>query len=408
MYSDQFSTAAFNLPVLSLNSHIGEFFYTAEFELPGPNLTANLYAAVIGTAVFNLPVLTLSATLNPAIFMAAEFLLPVLTLESEFEPGINMQVVFDLPVPALSATMLTGHVLSAEFRLPVLTLTAGMNDGAVFNLPVITLEASLLTGRGLTAEFSLPVLSVSGTMSSTNPLDAAFNLPVVTLLAQMVTGTTMSAAFNLPVLRVASTLAHGTMMTAAFNLPVLTLDARAGSASIFTAEFVLPVTQLDARLLANIAANYRTWVLNTRKSALTEYDFEFTGYAVFNGQVLAVSPTGVVVLGTQARDDTTAIAARVRTAKSDFGTRWLKRVPRIYSGLQADGDMIFRTVLGETGTRSYLLSWLHVEDYTARRVPVGKGPKARFWQFEWANVDGSDFSVKDLLIYPTVIGRLVQ
>jgi hypothetical protein len=41
-------------------------------------------------------------------------------------------------------------------------------------------------------------------------------------------------------------------------------------------------------------------------------------------------------------------------------------------------------------------------------VPVGKGPKSRFWAFSMANVDGADFSINDVLVMPTHLRRRVM
>ena len=70
--------------------------------------------------------------------------------------------------------------------------------------------------------------------------------------------------------------------------------------------------------------------------------------------------------------------------------------------------MIFRTVTSEGGERAYLLNSNGITDIQQRRVPVGKGPKSRFWQFEVENKDGADFSIHDVLVYPTDLRRRAQ
>lgn len=388
-------------PVPTLSASMG---YDATLTAPVPTLIATLEAYY---ATLTAPAPTLSATLIAAF--TSSFDLPVETLESSLIPGAAIIAEIELPVIQLAAAeLLVGHALSAAFQLPVLTLLASLNDGAIFDLPVVTLEATLLSGQVLSGQFDLPVLSFAGTFSSANPFTAAFTLPVVRLSSTVLPGTVSSAAFELPALRATANLLHGTLFTSEPTLLVLTVSSELLSSGLFTAAFALPVTQLSATLLASLAENFRTWVLNTRKGITTEYDWEFVGYAVFNKQVLAVGPAGVVVLGTQALDGASPITARVRVANSDYDTSYLKRVPRIYTGLQQDGDLIFRTISSETGTRSYMLEWLRTEGYTQRRVPVGKGPKSRWWQFEWENVAGADFSIKDLLVFPDAIGRRVQ
>jgi hypothetical protein len=43
-----------------------------------------------------------------------------------------------------------------------------------------------------------------------------------------------------------------------------------------------------------------------------------------------------------------------------------------------------------------------------RRVPIGKGPKARYWQYEVEGEDGADFTIENVLAYPTGLRRRVM
>jgi len=69
-----------------------------------------------------------------------------------------------------------------------------------------------------------------------------------------------------------------------------------------------------------------------------------------------------------------------------------KRVPRIYVGYSTDGAMHFSTITSQDGqaypTCCRTMASLKIQQ---RRVPVGRGPKSPYWQYECANVAGSDF-----------------
>lgn len=302
--------------------------------------------------------------------------------------SVNFIATPDLPVVTLAAT---GEFvgIGAEFTLPSLQFSGTLSTGlsAAFVLPGIDLAAALKAGRVLDAEFALPRTSLAATLLAQSVFSAEVSLPVLRLQASVLTGRLLSGQPSLPVLVLSGTLLPQASFSAAFNLPV---------------------SQLEAELLAGIVEAFRTWVLNTRKATLTEYDFEFNSYALFNGVVLAAGSGGIVALGVQAQDNATNIDALVRVGKSDYGTSHLKRVPRLYTGLSADGPMLFRTITSETGTRTYRLPYNHVVGYQQRRVPIGKGPKARYWQYEIANEDGADFSIQDILAYPTKLRRRVQ
>jgi len=293
--------------------------------------------------------------------------------------------------------------------LPVVTLSASasfVGIGAEFSLPVLTVSATL--SSGITAIFGLPAIQFTGTMLTGNALAAAFSLPAVSAVAALRSDGLLSADFVLPGPQLSAQVLSGQLFAATPDLPVVTLAAALHSATQFTVAFQLPPVQLTSSLLAALAAGARTWVLNTRRNALTEYDFEFTSYALFNGLVLGVSAAGVVVLGTQALDGTLPITGRVRMAKSDYGETHLKRVPRLYVGGEFGGDMLFRTIVDATGERTYRLTHNHVDGMQQRRVPIGKGPKARYFQYEIQNELGADFTVENILAYPTLLRRRVQ
>ncbi|MCR4302147.1 MAG: hypothetical protein NUV51_11090 [Sulfuricaulis sp.] len=179
-------------------------------------------------------------------------------------------------------------------------------------------------------------------------------------------------------------------------------------ATITFAGFV-PAPYLSAAMSAAVASAYRTWVLNTRKGALTEYNnFSFNSYAVFNGVVLGCGPSGIVTLGTQDADGSTAIGSTVKSGADNFGTSVIKRVPRIYLDYKTTGDAQFKMITTEGGSRTYALNWNSVTGTQTRRIPVGKGPKSVRWQWEYTNVAGADFDLNAVLAYPTATRRRVQ
>jgi hypothetical protein len=190
-------------------------------------------------------------------------------------------------------------------------------------------------------------------------------------------------------------------MTAANDRPLYVLVADAYAAYTMSGINTMPMYQLSARMTQAVTAAFRAWALNLRTRALTEYtNFSFNSFASYAGKVYAAGPTGVFEVGAQDTDAGTAIDASARTGKHHFGTTLGKRVPRIYLGHHAAGDLEFRTMTGEGGTRAYLLPWNNVTDLQQRRVPVGRGPKSVYWQFEVANRGGVDFDLDNIQAYP--------
>ncbi len=198
----------------------------------------------------------------------------------------------------------------------------------------------------------------------------------------------------------------GAVSSAGLDLPAYTAAASGHGPYTAIASLVLAPHTLEASASSAIATAFRAWALNLRKTALTEYSpFQFNSFATFDGKVYGASAAGIMELGAQQTDAGSSIAATVRTGQHAFGTSYLKRVPRIYVGYKATGDMEFRTITGEDGTRAYLLDHNGNLNLHQRRVPVGLGPKSPYWQFEFANRDGADFTIDHVLAHSAKVTR---
>ena len=275
--------------------------------------------------------------------------------------------------------------LSSTLSWPGDSVVITMDNSA----PAPTLSSEVLSGEVHTVEVSAAVPILVATLSSPVIIGIAGSVPAPILTAAGHSGSVATALL---------TAVAPTMLAAGYAAYTLTF---AGTA---------PAPRLSATLSAAVASAYRTFALNTRKLALSEYGPEWVmnSYCVFQGKVLGCTSSGIVELGTQSLDNATAIAATVTTGKDSFGSSVLKRVPRIYVGHTAAGDLRFSAITTEGGTRQYALNWNSATGVQMRRVPVGKGPKSRFWQFSVSNVDGADFSLADILAYPTALRRRVQ
>jgi hypothetical protein len=191
--------------------------------------------------------------------------------------------------------------------------------------------------------------------------------------------------------------ANGTMgMEFPFTFALAGYPPYEGTMAVF-----YPTPTVEIGITSEIAAATRTWVLNLRRKALTEYsNFEFNSYGVFRDALLSAGDAGLFLHAGQDDDAGTPIAARVRTGKESFGTSLNKRVPRIYANFRANGDMRFMTITSQGGERVYALPYNGLDEVQERRVPVGRGPKSPYWQFEMLNVNGSDFLIEKMQPYP--------
>ncbi|MDD3885170.1 MAG: hypothetical protein PHW66_09625 [Gallionella sp.] len=312
-----------------------------------------------------------------------------------------------IPVPLLVASGVCGEVLTFVNSAPVPTIVLGVTqcDNAI---PVPVLAATVLSGTIITVSAASPTPILAATLSNPAIITAANSAAVPQLAAAMAAGNIITAALLARMPRLAAQGLTGRVGTALLTAATPIMEAAGYPAYTITFAGTAPLPQMGAALGATIAAAYRTWCLNLRRGALTEYDgFAFNSFAVFNGVVLAAGPAGVFSLGTQGTDAGTAITGRVKTGQDAFGESVHKRVPRLYVGYDTDGDMLFRVITTEGGSRTYSLPDNHVRGIQQRRVPIGKGVKSRYFQFELENVAGADFSISDVLAYPTRLRRRV-
>jgi hypothetical protein len=310
------------------------------------------------------------------------------------------------PMSTMAASGYAGTVgtLSQTVPAPLLAAhSAGLDD----TVPAPVLDAEVLVGTLSSVGQSLPMFTLEATLIQ-NPFGVVdVTVPMPRLTASLLSETLGTVAATLPAAHLSAIGFTGNVGTVGANVPAYEIDALGYGPYVLTAALPLPMPSLDAVATAAVASAFRTWVLNTRKKAMTEYDYAFNSYAHFRGVLLSAGSTGLFKHTGENSDAGTAIAARVRTGKESFGTSYGKRVPRIYVGYETGGAMRFKTITSQDGARTYLLPHNGITGVQQRRVPVGRGPKSPYWQFEIANVEGCDFLIENLQAYPEKSRRRV-
>lgn len=414
-------TSEFDLPLFSVEADSGETIGTANNQVPIFTVFAE-----DGTH-FDLPLFTTSAAgLTGETGETGASTLPIFTTEAAGTPGES--AVFDLPLFTVEAVGLgavpatldygalplfevaatgTGEMSgTAEFELPLFTVEATDGAGASFDLPLFELSAAGQGGAVGAGEVELPLFSTTAAGDVVNIITAEFSLPLFTVEATALPSSTGAAELSLRMFTLEASGETGTVATAAIALPLFVPAAAGSTPSFGTASVSLPLFYTESIGTPTFASTWRTWVLNLHTRALTEYTgFQFNSYARFDGHVLGASDGGIFKLDASTSDAGTSIAAVVRTGVNDYDSSWLKRVPRLYVNYSTTGDVEVRTITSEDGRRRYLLPHNNVTGIQQRRVPVGAGPKSRWWQFEIVNRDGADFSLSNVLVYPSELRR---
>lgn len=141
--------------------------------------------------------------------------------------------------------------------------------------------------------------------------------------------------------------------------------------------------------------------LRWQKAVTQHTDLPFNSVAVFGGQVVAGSDSGLFVMGGQ-DDNGTDIDAYVLTPVTDLGSTGNKAVRHGFLNLELNGDLTVTAIADGENERSATASTEEVTDLQGQRVVFGRDVNGRNIQLKVENVGGSDFNLDsvELLIIP--------
>lgn len=149
---------------------------------------------------------------------------------------------------------------------------------------------------------------------------------------------------------------------------------------------------------------YLTYAINTLSTGISEYqNYNFNSFSY----PFAATNTGIYLLDDSSTDDGTNIDSLIRTGVTDFGTSKKKQVPYAYLGVEKGGQIILKTITSNSGIKTE--RWYEVRSYAdaidTTRVQLGKGIKARYWQFELYNIDGNELNIESVEMLPIALTR---
>ena len=133
------------------------------------------------------------------------------------------------------------------------------------------------------------------------------------------------------------------------------------------------------------------WVVSLNGMGSTRYEgYDFNSFAEIDGVFYGARADGIYRLDGET-DAGAPVQAMVSLGKSDFGTRFLKRISTAYMGVSSTGRVFLRTTVeGNTYTYVTRRTTEHLE---AQRVDMGQGLRATYYEFEIYNDDGADFEL---------------
>jgi len=344
--------------------------------------------------------------------------------------SISDQVVVELTPddPTLEVTALTGTVASVtlenepeptdcvvtavvggvstvdlEAPLPNLLLETGATVELVGES---SLEVTAITGgvASVSLVAPLPTLGIDGFGDQVASVSLQPGLPVLAVTAVSGSVATVELEAALPTLLVEAFGLGESSVSLEAPLPKLDVTALAGSSSTIT--LIAPLPELLIEAEAVLAEVFEAWCMNVENAKVANYtEFPFTALVCHGGQYFGVASDGIYLL--EGADDAGAeINTEIKFGFDDFGSDQNKRVPFVYVGCKAEGDLMFSVSVDDEP--EYALAFSpRKEGIHNTRVKPGRGHKGRYWQPGLRNVKGVDFEIASMSLIEQVLqGRV--
>lgn len=217
-------------------------------------------------------------------------------------------------------------------------------------------------------------------------------------------GSTVATVRSVPV-SISSIIDVSSSTTATVYLQVSADDTMALDAA-FT-----PNQLLDALVEEAVAfdafmscPSYTTWVMNTRSTAVSQYEgYQFNSFAKVGERYLGANDSGLFWLDGDTDAGTPVLTTVQPGIVQPHGNK-LARVLYAYLGMRGDGAFTF-TVTDEAGG-SYVYK-LDAESMKTGRVSFGKGMRTRYFTFKIES-DGQDYDLDNIEFVTTETSRKVQ
>lgn len=144
------------------------------------------------------------------------------------------------------------------------------------------------------------------------------------------------------------------------------------------------------------------YTMNTRLAAVSEYEnYPFTSLAMIGGRRYGAGEGGVFRLEGE-DDDGDPIAAHIRTGYLNFDM--LTRVPNAWIGYTSTGELRLKVHTTDGGVRKENWYRMKARPNTGSpeetRFDIAKGLIGTYWAFEIENLDGADFELDIVKIWP--------
>lgn len=333
---------------------------------------------------------------------------PILLLRSVFALTDEHAWINDLVMELTSSLQ-----LSEAFHLvfeAAFTSTIDLNDSSTMALDALVALSDLLVLQGEVgaASDALVALVSALVLGDTFAVGQDINVESVLELADQLSEEIAAVMALVSDLNIEAELSGAASMTifvsselALDDAQGMTLDALMALLDTvgFAVRFTVPGSE---------GGQFVGYAMNLRNAGVTTYEnYPFNGMATVGGVALAIGEEGLYRLDGDT-DAGAPINARVRTGLMDFNTSMLKRVLNSYVGYTTDGRLVMKVTTTDGGRK--IERWFGLNPRAADspvdgRFDIAKGIVGLYYGFELANLDGADFELDTIKLWPFVVQR---
>lgn len=149
----------------------------------------------------------------------------------------------------------------------------------------------------------------------------------------------------------------------------------------------------------------QTWCANLATSAHSRYSqYGFNSFARFCGKHYGCKSDGVFELGGDT-DGADAIPWTVTLGETDFGMDAIKRLPYVYVGAKASGDLVLKVIEGPEQVHFFTVE-MSSREARAGRAQLARGLSSRYWTIEIAS-DTERVELDALEFFPVKVSRRI-
>lgn len=141
--------------------------------------------------------------------------------------------------------------------------------------------------------------------------------------------------------------------------------------------------------------------INLPNRAAAQTTLAYNSACMFDGVPLGATSAGLYRVGGYT-DHGTAIPALVKSGAFDLGTPRFKGFRYFYFGIDATGDLELSIFCDGELVASYSVDG-GTSGYREVRVPIGRGARGRYWQWQVKNKSGAFFVLYSVQAMPVFL-----